>query len=173
MDDLEEMQKNYEEVVNRNLDKQIPYKMKKTPKVVNQIWYDDELREMQKKMSSKKTIWRKYWAQHQLIAFCEDCKYYFKQLYLKKHYIKSEIHKLRNNSNDLYKIVLKLTGSAVDNPVLEQESHKVLDEEFTEFFKKKIMTIRQDLENKEKFKVLDYKPTYHFFRIQSNHRRTS
>ena len=54
MDDLEEMLNNYEDVVNRNLDKQISYKMRKTPKVVNQIWYDDELREMKKKMCRRK-----------------------------------------------------------------------------------------------------------------------
>ena len=35
MDDLEEMLNNYDNTVNRNLDKQIPYKMRKTPKVVN------------------------------------------------------------------------------------------------------------------------------------------
>ena len=33
--------------------------MRKTPKVVNQIWYDDELREMKRKMCRKERIWRK------------------------------------------------------------------------------------------------------------------
>ena len=73
MDELEEFLKNYEDAVNRNQDKQIPYKMRKTPKVVNQIWYDDELREMKRKMHRKERIWRKYHIQHQWKAFCEDC----------------------------------------------------------------------------------------------------
>ena len=102
MDDLEEILKNYKDVVNRNLNKQIPYKMRKTPKVMNQSWYDYKQREMKRKMCRKERIWRQYWAQHKWIAFCEDHKYYFKQLYLKKkHYIKSEIHKLRNNNRVL------------------------------------------------------------------------
>ena len=54
--------------------------------------------------------------------FCEDHIYYFKQLYLKKkHYIKSKIHKWRENNRALYKIVSKLTGSAVNNPVPDHE----------------------------------------------------
>ena len=155
------MLKNYEDTVNRNLDKQIPYRMRKTPKIVNQIWYDDELRKMKRIMCRKERIWRKYQAQHQWKAFCEDCKYYFKQLYLKKkHYIKSEIHKLRNNNRELYKIVSKLTGSAVDNPMPEHESDKVLTDEFIQFFMNKIKMIRQNLDSKEKFEVPDYKPTY-------------
>ena len=174
MDDLEEMLKNCKDVVNRSLDKQIPYKMRKIPKVVNQILYDDELREMKRKMHRKERIWRKYWIQHQWIAFYEDCKYYFKQLYLKKkHYRKCEIHKLRNNNWVVYKIVSKLTGSAANNPVLEHESDMVLADKFIEFFMKKIKMIRQNLDSKEKFKVPDYKSIYHFFWIQSNHRRTS
>ena len=59
MGHLEEMLKNYEDIVNRNLDKQIPYKMRKTPKVVNQIWYDDELREMKRKRFRKERILKK------------------------------------------------------------------------------------------------------------------
>ena len=53
MNDLDEMLKNYKHAVNRNVDKQIPYKMRKMPKVVNQIWYDDELREMKRKICRK------------------------------------------------------------------------------------------------------------------------
>ena len=88
-------------------------------------------------MHRKERIWRKYWVQHQWKAFCEDHKYYFKQLYVKKkHYIKSEIHKLRNISRELYKIVSKLTGSAVDNPLPEHQSDKVLADEFIKFFMK-------------------------------------
>ena len=51
----------------------------------------------------------------------------------KKHYIKSEIHKLRNNNRELYKTVSKLTGSAVNNPMLEHERDKGLAGEFVEF----------------------------------------
>ena len=143
MDDREEMLKNYEDTVNRNLDKQIPYKMRKAPKVVNQIWYDDQLNEMKRKMPRKERTWRKYQAQHQWKAFCEDHKYYFNQLYVKKkHYIKSEIHNLRNNNQELYKIVSKLTGSAVNNTVPEHESDKVFADEFVEFFMNKIKMIR-------------------------------
>ena len=53
---------------------------------------------------------------------------------MKKHCIKSKIRKLRNNNRELYKIVSKLTGSAVDNPMPEHESDKVLADEFIEFF---------------------------------------
>ena len=141
--------------------------MRKTPKVVNQIWYDDELREMKRKVHRKGRIWRKYQAQHQWKAFCEDCKYYFKQLYVKKnHYIKNEIHKSRNNNRELYKIVSKLTGSAVNNPMLEHESDKVLADEFVEFLMDKIKMIRQNLDSKKMFNVPDYKPTYHFLEFK-------
>ena len=49
----------------------------------------------------------------------------------------------------LYKIVSKLTGSAVNNPVPEHESDKVLAEKFVEFFMKKIKMIRQNLDSKK------------------------
>ena len=108
---------------------------------MNQVWYDDELGKIKRKMCRKDRIWRKYCAQHQWKDFCEDCNYYFKQLYVKKHYIKSEIHKLRNNSRELYKIVLKLTGSAVDNAMPEHESNKLSVHKFVEFSMNKIKMI--------------------------------
>ena len=40
---------------------------------------------------------------------------------------------MRNNNREPYKIVSKLTGSAVDNPVPEHESDKVLAEKFLVF----------------------------------------
>ena len=86
----------------------MPYKMRNTPEVVNQIWNDNELKEMKSKMCRKERILRKYQVQHQWKAFCEDHKYYFKQLYMKKekkHYIKSEIHKSRNKNRELYILV--------------------------------------------------------------------
>ena len=44
----------------------------------------------------------------------------------------------------------------------EHESDKVLPDKFIEFFITKIKIIRQNLDSKEKFKVPDYKPIYHF-----------
>ena len=42
----------------------------------------------------------------------------------------------------------------------EHESDNVLADKFIEFFMNQIKVIRQNLDNKEKFKVPDYKPTY-------------
>ena len=59
----------------------------------------------------------------------------------------TEIAKFKGNSKHLYKLIVELTGSKVENPLPEGLSDEDLAECFANFFITKIENIRNNLNN--------------------------
>ena len=82
-------------------------------------------------------------------------------------YTQNEVTKFKGNSKHLYKLIAKLTGSKVENPLPEGLSDEELAEHFAYFFIGKIENIRDKsngytlyspIENNTIGKLLEFKP---------------
>ena len=141
----------YQDGLNNVINELVP---EKTSKVhvcnVAQPWFNADLRDQKIKVHNCERCWTKYRQNHQWETFNMERSKYMKMIHavrIEFYHSKFKLHK--GDSKELYKLVSRLTGSIMENKVLDHDSNDVICEELADFFLNKITRIRESLSDYE------------------------
>ena len=121
------------------MDKHVPEKLSKSPFRDSWLWFNQGLQDLKRSVQNRERIWHKYKQDHQWSAYREHCNKNTKSLRTSRMlYTWTEIAKFNGNSKYLYKLIVELTVSKVENPLPDGMSDEDLAKHFANFFITKI-----------------------------------
>ena len=135
-----------EENLSKALNKQAPVVTKVITERKKKPWFGDDLKQQKRIIRRREKVFRKYRSQSCWTAFIRERKKYRKMLFDAKTVCYSkEVEDCKDDVKGLYRMVNKLMGTALENPLPSHTSDKDLTEEFANFFMGKIQKIRDNL----------------------------
>ena len=119
----------------RNLNKVAPMKRRRSLRKVPKSWYNKDLLDQRKIMKNREQKWLKYKESHQWTAFKRERNCYNTMMkFHKRCNMFTKIKDNHNNTRQLYKIILDLTGQNDINSLPESHSDQELAEHFGRVF---------------------------------------
>ena len=117
-------------------------------------WYASKLKHQKGVVRHNEKIWRKYREDHQWIAYkVEKRKYNQMLLESKQITISDKVNQYNRDTEQLFTLVYEITSPTRHNPVPDRISNQELANQFAHYFINKIQTIRDNLNNYDKYHV--------------------
>ena len=139
------------------IDKCVPEKMAKRPKIPQNTWFNDTLFQQHTIVKNRERAWKKYGKQHHWKAYTVERNKYNHQLhYFKWQSLSKRILDCKGNAKELFLLVNKLTGSIAQNPLPSNKTDEELAEDFARYFLSKIEKIRETFTNTPPYETLPH-----------------
>ena len=141
---LEEAVLEYETVLKKCLDDNMPIKSKTVVKRKCVPWYCDDIKQQRQVVRNRERTWLKYNQQHQWEAYKRERNRYRNMInHYKSNFYTKSINDARGDTKRLYQLVNSITTTITPNPMPEDKTDSELSELFADFFLEKIIKIRQ------------------------------
>ena len=144
---LEESMQSLNTELTRVLNTLAPEKEKRISLKTKRLWYDQEMKELKRKVRRLEKEWLRYKLDSCWMAYKKaQNSYYYKLNAKKKDTIRAKINDCTNDSTKVHKLINNLTKPREEQPWPEHKDDKSLANKFTSYFEDKILKIRKVLE---------------------------
>ena len=144
---MSEFLKDYQDGLNHIINELVPEQTSKGH-VCNlaQPWFDADLRDQKIKVHNPERCWKKYRQNHHWEALKMERSKYMKMIHaVRSEFYHSKFKLQKGDSKELYKLVSRLTGTIMENKLLDHDSNDAICEELADFLLNKIARIRGSL----------------------------